>query len=233
MKYIIANWKANKDLDQAKTWANDFLQLLREDPYTRHGFEHDVVTLIICPSFPFIYPLRQLFQGHCNIEIGSQNVSQFGDGTYTGEVTAHNLSSLVRYSIIGHSERSQFFHETDADIGQRLQNARQFGIIPIYCVPKIPGQLPAEPTLLCYEPPNAISAGDGRGNNISPAYVHELRTRIKLPDTIAFIYGGSVNKNNVKEYLRYQNIDGVLLGGASLDPAHLFAIINAAIATAG
>ncbi len=229
MKYIIANWKANKDLDQTKTWVSAFLNLLQSNKDTQRGLENNRISIIICPPYPFIYPLKELFKNYVNIEIGSQNVSRYDDGTYTGEVTAHNLSSLVKYAIVGHSERTKYFHETVEDSLIKLQKVKQYGIVPIYCVPKFLESYPSDPTLLCYEPPNAISNGDGRGNNVSPADIYAIRVKMNLSDPVKFIYGGSVNKDNVKGYLKYPDIDGVLLGGASLEPEHLFSIVSIAV----
>lgn len=228
MKYFIANWKANKDINQAKTWVNDFINLINNDSVTLQKFTNEEIKVIICPSFPLIYPIKEMLNDFKNIELGSQDVSVFKNGIYTGEVTASNLSTLVNYAIIGHSERKKNNHETlETDI-IKINNAKKNNIEPIYCIADIAVSVPSNVKFVCLEPPVAISTGDGRGNFISPDKIVEELNRMNSSLSIKFIYGGSVNKDNIKLYLRYNEIDGFLIGGASLDPKHFYDIISQA-----
>ncbi|MBI3366039.1 triosephosphate isomerase [Candidatus Roizmanbacteria bacterium] len=192
MKYFIANWKANKNLVETKSWVNEFFEKFDQDLKTKQKLLDDYIKIIICPPFPLLYPLKELLNERKNIFVGCQDISSIEGGTYTGEVPAHSLESIVEYAIIGHSERKKYLHETADDVTKKY----------------------------------AISRGDGRGNNIPSVEIIEVRNRMKLPEGAKFIYGGSINKDNVGEYLQHEEIDGFLSGGASLDPLHFYTMIS-------
>lgn len=216
MKYFIANWKANKNLNETQAWVNEFL---KQKPINAE------VRIIICPPFSLLSPLKKMLEGQQNIAIGSQNISAFEGGTYTGEVTAHNLESIAGYTILGHSERKKYFHETEDEVKMKYTLARKYGIEPIYCVADSIMPYPSDIKFLCYEPPSAISTGSGRGNNESLESILKAKQALKVTSKMKFIYGGSVNKDNAAEYLNSKEIDGFLIGGASLDPVHFYQII--------
>lgn len=217
MKYIIGNWKANKNKAQAKAWIGEFLELSLEN------FQ-DKVAIIVCPPYPFLTLAHKAFKD-TPIQLGSQDISFFHAGSYTGEVAANTLADLVSYCIIGHSERRRYFKETDATVAQKTANVRDFEIEPIVCVRGISDQIPKNVKIIAYEPVHAI----GTGNNESVKKILEVKKCLHLdPDTI-FIYGGSVIPDNSEEYLGSDEIDGVLLGGASLDPKKFYKIIKYAL----
>lgn len=226
MLYFIANWKANKNLNETRAWVNEFFGKLDGDSKTTQKINDDLIKVIICPPFPLIYPLKELLADKKNVAVGSQDISKVEGGAYTGEVTGQNLSAMVEYTILGHSERKKFFNETDADVAEKYALAKRYGIEPIYCMAKPSLPLPPELQFLCYETPEAISKGDGFGNNEPVSEILKVRAALQLKPPIKFIYGGSVNKENAKEYLQYDEIDGLLIGGASLDPLHFYAIVS-------
>ncbi len=225
MRYFIANWKANKNLEETKTWVNHFFTHLDHDEKTTGKLNNDLIKVIICPPFPLLYPLKELLHDRKNIRVGCQDVSGIDGGTFTGEVPTYSLVGIAEYAIIGHSERKKYLHETVDDIMKKITLSQQNRIEPIYCAANAEATLPQKLTFFCYEPPDAISVGDGKGNNVSSAEIIEVRNQIKLPKNVKFIYGGSVNKDNVGEYLQHEEIDGFLSGGASLDPHHFYQMI--------
>ncbi len=225
MKYFIANWKANKSLEEMQSWTNDFTRNVDGNPEVKKKLDDGSIYVIICPPFSLLHPLKQLLQTYKNIFIGSQDISKIEGGTFTGEVPAHSLQSLATYTILGHSERKKLLNETEEDINTKYSFAKRNGIETIYCVAGANHTYPSDLNFLCYEPPEAISRGDGKGDFESSATILAAKETLKVPPTMKFIYGGSVNRDNVKEYLTHDQIDGFLVGGASLDPQHFFDII--------
>ena len=220
MKYFIANWKANKNLDETKQWADQFLKIYQPN---------NEKTVIICPPFPFIPLLDQAFSHLKNIKVGAQDLSVFESGTYTGEVTAKSLKGLVDYVIIGHSERRKNFHETQDIINRKINLAKKYQIEPIFCFGDDKEWTDPPVKFVTYEPPWAISKGyqDSMKTVIEekPETVVEVKKKLNIPPDKCFIYGGSVNLNNISHYLRYDQIDGFLVGGASLNPSTFYEIV--------
>ena len=215
MKYFIANWKANKNLDEALDWLDRLLKL---------PFRNDRAKMVVCPPFHLIYPLKLKLKSNPLISLGAQNISAFESGSYTGEVTAKSLQGLVEYTIIGHSERREYFNEKYDILLKKTRLAKKYQIEPIFCVRGENDAIPAGVRIVAYEPTYTI----GSGNNELIEKVLEAKQKLKLPKNVIFIYGGSVNKNNVPSYLRSQEIDGLLVGGASLDPKEFHDIVNPA-----
>ncbi len=214
MKYIIANWKANKNYTEAEEWINSFL---------KHDFAHvkKNTQIVICPPSPFIPLLNSKIKNHPFIKIGAQDVSCFEKGSYTGEITAKNLSGLITYVIIGHSERRKFFRETNQAFFQKHSLAKKYNITPIFCLRSIRDKIPPRVDFIAYEPIAAI----GTGKNESLEQILSTKKKLELGNKIKFIYGGSVNENNASYYLKNDEIDGMLIGGASLDPEKFYKII--------
>lgn len=229
MKYFIANWKANKNLEEMQFWVKNFIEYLNSKLGVKQKLENGKISVIICPPFPLVYPLKQSLQSYKNIFVGCQDISKIEGGTFTGEVPAHSLTSLVTYAIIGHSERKKFLNETDEEVNRKYFIAKHIGIEPIYCIAGTDHTYPKTLNFICYEPPEAISRGDGRGDFESSANILAAKQTLKVPSTMKFIYGGSVNRDNISEYLAHDEIDGFLVGGASLDPQHFFDIIGSSV----
>ena len=211
MKYFVANWKANKNLEEAFVWVDGFLknnlQLIKNQ-------------VIICPPYPLIYPLKEKLSGLKNIFLGSQDISAKSVGSFTGEVTGYTLKNLVSYVIIGHSERRTHFSENNEILKQKLSQAVDNGLKPIYCLRGSEDFVPDNVEFIAYEPISAI----GTGKNETVDNVLMVREKLNLKPGTKFLYGGSVNKNNAGDYLRSDKIDGFIIGGVSLDPQHFFEI---------
>jgi len=215
MKYFIANWKANKNYQATIDWVKVFKKLYRPKQNVR---------VIVCPPFPFVPDLKKELKYLENVYVGSQTISSFEKGSFTGEVTALSLVGLVSYAIIGHSERRKNFSEKDDDLAIKVILAKKYAIEPIYCIRDEKDQSPKGVRFVAYEPVAAI----GTGQNESPEKVVEMKKKLKITKENIFIYGGSVNEKNIKDYLKTENIDGFLIGGASLDPERFVRITNQA-----
>lgn len=217
MKYIIANWKANKTLLEVKTWLNVFLK-------KNLSSIKNQVQVIICPPYPFLSLVKEKLQDYSHIKLGSQDTSFFEKGPYTGEVCVKNLSGLVDYALIGHSERRYYFGETARILFQKFNLVLDNNITPIFCIRSAADIIPERSVFVAYEPVYAI----GTGRNESLNQVLKVKKTLSFSKDVKFIYGGSVNENNSSYYLENQKIDGLLVGGASLNPEKFYKIIKQA-----
>ncbi len=215
MRYFIANWKANKTFEEVKDWLRTFNK--------RYSSAEEII--IICP--PFIY-LTYIYQWLMkkkfkNVFLGSQDISAFEPGPYTGEIPASLLSFLIKFVILGHSERRKYQKETSEIIEKKINLALENKIQPIVCLSKLE-EKPLNMNnkiLLAYEPIEAI----GTGNNASLREVLNFKKNLHLKTKNIFLYGGSVNEINIGEYL-HKEINGFLIGSNSLDPNIFCRIIN-------
>ncbi len=234
-KYFIANWKMNLGFGETLSLAANARSLPQKK------FE-----LILAPSFPMLRAVRK----QCSLDLAAQNCAAWEKGSYTGEVSAKTLKELdCKYVIIGHSERRQHLNETDELINQKVKQAWKAQIIPILCfgekeeemenreqviVNQIKSALntikPNENNriMLAYEPVWAI----GTGKNCSADIVKNVGRMAKRmivsmlgsdfwDEKTNFLYGGSVNSKNIKEYLKVKEINGFLVGKTSLDADEL------------
>ena len=215
MKYFIANWKANINLEEALNWINKFLTM---------PSRNDRFKMVICPPAHLIFPINLRLKESEIISLGVQDLSSFESGNYTGEITAKSLQGLVDYAIIGHSERRKYFNEVYDLLSKKVLLAKKYQIEPIFCVRGENDPIPPSVRIVAYEPVYAI----GSGNNEPIGKVLEVKQKLKLPKNAVFIYGGSVNKNNISSYLHCQEIDGLLIGNASLDAKEFHDIVNQA-----
>jgi len=224
MKYFIANWKARKNLSQLDTWIKIFTEAINENSQLSLKLAENQIRIIICPPFSLLSTLKNNLPKIPNIFLGAQDISQFDEGNFTGEITAKNLRELAKYTIIGHSERRKYFNEDGNILTQKILMAKKYSLEPIFCLRDEKDLLPENPHLIAYEPVAAI----GTGQNESPEKVLSMKKRLNLPDKNVFIYGGSVDENNVQEYLNTKEINGFLIGSASLDPQQFYEIIKLA-----
>ncbi|OGH21359.1 MAG: hypothetical protein A2958_00980 [Candidatus Levybacteria bacterium RIFCSPLOWO2_01_FULL_38_13] len=230
--FIIANWKSNKTINEAEEW-------LEEISNIKYQISHiEYKEIILCPSFTLLPNLKSYIVNHkLPFKLGAQNVSKFREGAYTGEVTAQMISGLVKYCIVGHSERRKYFNENDDDVIEKIKLLLEYKIMPILCISDL-SQLDSyvnrgrqiigrsEEILFVYEPPDAISGG-GEYKPDSPEdsnlYAGKIKERI---GEIKILYGGSVNSDNVASFFSQPNIEGALVGQASLDPREFVEIIK-------
>lgn len=215
-KYVIANWKSNKTLAEVAFWLNNF-------PSNEESSKALLnLEIILAPPYPFLALAKEIItERQLPIKLAVQDLSPFGKGAYTGEVSAFNLQSLnVEYAILGHSERRRFLAESSQLVSDKVSEALSWKIEPILCLdqPYFTQQAQflktsvMEKCLIAYEPVTAIGSGQAEdAGNLSDIQ----KTLSPIYKQKSLIYGGSVNADNVTAYLRV--CDGVLLGGASLD----------------
>ncbi|MCG8424949.1 MAG: triose-phosphate isomerase [Proteobacteria bacterium] len=244
---IVGNWKLNKTIAEALALVTELknqLASLRR------------VDIGVAPVFTAIHPVVKRLDG-TNIGVAGQDCYWQDRGAYTGEVAASMLADAgCRYAIIGHSERRQLFGETDENVGKKTRAALDAGLTPIVCIGeteaerdsgetfnRIDAQLAGaldsiEPhevdrVVLAYEPVWAI----GTGRTASPAQAQEVHEHIRgqlrqrfdhVADSVRIQYGGSVKPANAENLMRQPDIDGGLIGGASLAAADFVAIVKAA-----
>lgn len=225
MRYlIVANWKLNKTISEAIEW-------LKEFGIQKTEFRSQNVKIVVCPSFTVLSELqRELKKTKLPIKLGAQNVSQFEKGQYTGEVSAGMLQGLVNYVIIGHSEIRKHFGETDQIISEKAKQCEKYGITPILCasnLDQLRGCEKAKDLVVAYEPLEAIST-EGEFHPDDPDHANEIAGKIKeiIGSKNRVLYGGSVHKDNVKYFAARKNIDGLLVGQASLDAERFVEILK-------
>ncbi len=212
---IVANFKANKNWDAVARW----LDLIGFQSSSFSG------TIIVCPSAPFLAAAHQMQMANSawRLQIGIQDLSQFEQGAYTGEVAASQISNLVKYAVIGHSERRQHFGEGDPVLATKVDNATKSRIEPIFCVQDENTAIPTGVKIVAYEPVFAI----GTGNPDSPENAQDVSQKIIGKGDYIVLYGGSVTDLNIKSFLKEGVIDGALIATSSLDPQSFIKILEA------
>lgn len=218
--FIAGNWKSNKTASEAQEWFQTFHAKASGIP------PQDQATIVLCVPFTLLGMLKwQIDTNHVPVALGAQNVSPFPDGAYTGEVSARMVADLATWVIIGHSERRKNFGETDAILVQKVAQAKGAGLKVIFCVPDEKTSIPAGVDVVAYEPVWAI----GTGKSDTSENANSVIANIKAKSQVArVIYGGSVTAENVAAFVAAPAIDGVLPGGASLDPDTFIGLILAA-----
>lgn len=240
-KYICGNWKMNKTSSEALEFAKEI-----------NEFEFNKVDVLIAPSFVTLESLRKNLKDE--IKVAGQNVSQFDDGAYTGEVSTSMLKDIgVEDVIIGHSERREKFSESDEIINAKVKKALEDDLSVILCLGEsleikeagkevdfvreellnsLDGVENIEKVTIAYEPIWAIGTGKTCSSEDAEKMCREIRNIIdekygEVSQKIRILYGGSVKPSNAGEILSKENIDGVLVGGASLKASDFIEIIKA------
>lgn len=244
-KVIAGNWKMNMLPNEAMEYVNKLEPLVKNT-------NNDV---IICVPYVDLFYVLNLAQG-TNIKIGAQNMHFAEKGAYTGEVSGKMLKSIgVEYVIIGHSERRQYFAETDESVNKKIKAAFENELKPIVCVGETLEQreqgvteeiittqtekalegLTDEQvvgTIIAYEPIWAIGTGKTATSEDANNAIKAIRNKIseiygnEVSENVIIQYGGSVKSSNAKELFTTSDIDGGLVGGASLDPEEFSKIVN-------
>lgn len=242
---IAGNWKMNTTLDEAVALVKDIRGKLDEA---------DGVVKIVCPPFISLAAVRDIIKGS-PVKLGAQNVFYAAKGAYTGEISPVMLAGLCDYVIIGHSERRQYFGESDEIVNKKVRAAQAAGLKPILCVGErleerkagkaqevVTRQMRGALALVsnprgmvvAYEPVWAIGIGLAATGEDATAIIGLIRRILadlygeELAQQTRIQYGGSVTAANVAEFLRQPEIDGALVGGASLKAADFVSIVEQA-----
>ena len=227
----------HKTQAESLEFLQEFMPKLDETPKDRE--------IVLCAPFTALSILSKSLHGS-RVHLGAQNVHWDAYGAYTGEISGPMLTEIgTSYVIIGHSERRQYFGETNADINLQLKAAQRYGLIPILCVGEtklqrdagkaeaiISSQLEKDLDgvdqqflVIAYEPIWAIGTGVTCESTEANRMLGVIRSQLTNPN-VSIQYGGSVKPNNINEIMAQPEIDGVLVGGASLEPASFARIVN-------
>lgn len=213
--WVVANWKSNKTISEALDWVSKVGPQIPKN---------DNLKVVVCPTFSCLSELKKaIIVGNFPISLGSQDLSPFEVGAYTGEESADLLKELVDLSILGHSERRKNFSETDEMVAKKVEQALKNNIMPLVCVQSKDTPIPEECKIVAYEPIWAISTGlantPGAGKADTPEDANKMASIFKQKNNaeLEVIYGGSVDSQNVAGFIDQENIHGVLVGNASLD----------------
>ena len=241
---IAGNWKMHKTIAEALEFVNE----------VKDRVNNDKVEAVICAPFTLLKDLKRATKG-TNIKIGAQNMHFEEKGAFTGEISPLMLKELdMDYVVIGHSERRQYFNETDETVNKKVLKALEVGIDPILCVGETLEEREAGNTkdvckvqvekalenvfkedlakvVIAYEPVWAIGTGKtatSEDANDVIAYIREVVANLygELANEVRIQYGGSVKPSNVAEIMNQSDIDGALVGGASLEANDYVELVN-------
>ncbi len=247
--FVAGNWKMNKTVAEARALVADMAPLLKEVK----GVEK-----VLCPPYMAVFPVAALLTG-TDIGLGAQNLHWEAKGAFTGEVAAGMIAEFCQYVIIGHSERRTYFGETDETVNKKTIAAGAAGLTPIVCVGETLAQYEAGKTaevvsgqvkaglkgltpelaakvVVAYEPVWAIGTGRAStGENANAVVRDHIRKPLAelygaaIAEGVRVLYGGSVTGANAAEFFGQSDIDGALVGGASLKVEDFLAIVKAAV----
>jgi triosephosphate isomerase len=242
---LVANWKMNNTAAKAAEWLAEFLPLAEE------SLAKDAADVVVCPPFTALYPMSQAFAGTA-LELGAQDMYWEHGGAYTGEISAEMLlENDVKYVICGHSERRMLLQESSEMVCRKVDAVSKAGMTPILCVGEsesireggltqqwLEAQLyeslqawdGQSELVVAYEPIWAIGTGKAATAEDAEAACAWIRDFLREKagahaDDIIILYGGSVNAANMPALLICPNVDGVLVGSASLKPAEFAKIV--------
>ena len=234
---LAGNWKMHKTQEEALEFLQGFMPQIEKTPEERE--------IVVCVPFTTLGVVSKNLHGS-RVQLGAQNVHWEKTGAFTGEVSAPMLVEIgARYVVVGHSERRQYFGETDETVNKRLLAAQSNGLKPILCVGESKQQRDAGETeshiirqlkedlvgvdqenlVIAYEPIWAIGTGETCNSKDANDVVGLIRSKLSNAD-VTIQYGGSVKPDNIDEIMAQSEIDGVLVGGASLSPDSWARIVN-------
>lgn len=241
---VVGNWKMNTSREEATQLAAAVRARVAAVP----------VEVVLCPPFVWLEAVRRELEG-ATIRVGAQDVYWESNGAYTGAVSAEQLAELCEYVIVGHMERRRLFGETDQDVARKVAAAVRAGIVPILVVGEdadargagrteevVRGQLAATlpppgsgPLVVAYEPAWAIGSGNPATPEQAQAVAGILRAQLADSgwdrETVPVLYGGSVGPETFGGFIAQPDLDGALVGRASLDPEAFSAMVETAAVT--
>jgi triosephosphate isomerase len=240
---IAGNWKMNTTLEEAKSLVRAILNEM-------DGIEG--MEIVLCPPFISLVAIKELLRG-TSVELGAQNMYFEDKGAYTGEISPLMLADLCDFVILGHSERRQYFFETDEIVNKKVKKAFEIGLKPIMCVGEslkdnetgktehvitnqvragLAGVSPTGQLIIAYEPIWAIGTGKAATGKQANATISLIRNIVaglwnrETAEAIRVLYGGSVTGNNIAEFIAEPDVDGALVGGASLKASDFVSILK-------
>jgi triosephosphate isomerase len=246
--FVAGNWKMYKTVEDAR-------QLVIDLGANLAGISG--VEKVLCPPFTSLLAVRALLEG-TDLGLGAQNMHWEAEGAYTGEVSPAMVAELCQYVILGHSERRTYFGETDATVNRKTKAALEHGLVPIVCVGETLAEYEAGatgqvvdrqlrlgmadldlsadvPLVIAYEPVWAIGTGRASTAEAANAVVADIIRPVfaglygeAAAQAVRVLYGGSVKAGNAGEFFNQPDIDGALVGGASLKASEFTAIVQAA-----
>lgn len=246
---VAGNWKMNKTAEQARSLISELLPGLQEIT---------AVEKVVCPPATALMSVATALAG-TNIGVGAQNMYWENSGAFTGELAPSMVKEFCQYVILGHSERRSYFGETDQSVNKKLKAALATGLIPIVCIGETLNENESGKTaevvtrqireglkeinlelakqiVIAYEPIWAIGTGKAAsGEGANRVLLEYIRPTLRvvfnedIASSIRILYGGSVTSANAAEFFSQTEIDGALVGGASLKPAEIIPITKAAI----
>ncbi len=253
-RIVAGNWKMNKTLDESVELASEVCRMVSQGITTRSGV---LPLVIMAPPFTSLKSVAEVLSSHSGIDLSAQNVAAWEGGAYTGEVSAAMVKSVgATWTLVGHSERRTLMGESDPSFNHRTRIAIQHGLKVIFCLGEVleerqknihfesvehqflnglgeMGELFAGNIVVAYEPVWAI----GTGHTASPeqagemhGYVRELIRKTfgrEVADSTPVLYGGSCKPDNAAELFAQPDVDGGLIGGASLDALQFTDIVRA------
>ncbi|GAB3952815.1 triose-phosphate isomerase [Spirosoma harenae] len=250
-KIVAGNWKMNKTSDEAQALLSEVINMVTTEVTGD-------VTVVLCPPALYLATARQTVAAGGKIALGAQNCHEKASGAYTGEISAPMLKSIgVEYVILGHSERRQYFGETNAQLAEKVNSALENGLTPIFCCGEsrdlrengdyigfVKNQLTESlfhlspesfaKVVIAYEPIWAIGTGLTASSAQAQDMHFELRQHIasqygdEIAQDITILYGGSANAQNAAELFAQTDVDGGLIGGASLKAPDFLTVVKAA-----
>ena len=240
---IAGNWKMNTTVSEAM----ELVKAMKEKLHQIAGVEK-----VLCPPFISLTAVKELIKG-TSIKLGAQNMYFERSGAYTGEVSPAMLTGLCEFVILGHSERRGYFGETDQLVNKKVKAALAVGLTPIVCVGEsleqnnasetvgvitrqvraaFEGIASPRVTVIAYEPIWAIGTGKSASGEQANAVIKVIRSTVaqiygdSVAQAMRIQYGGSANNANIAEFIRQPEIDGALVGGASLKAAEFLGIVE-------
>jgi len=248
-KIVAGNWKMNKTLIEAQALVSEVVNMAR-DEYRGTGL------MVLCPPSPFLSAVADLAKSQSNVAVGAQNCHEKDSGAYTGEISTSMIKSTgATYVIIGHSERREYFNESDELLAEKVSKVLTDGLIPIFCCGEsldireagnhlsfVKGQLSKglfhlsaedfKKVVVAYEPIWAIGTGVTASSDQAQEMHHELREHLatkfgESSNNTPILYGGSVKPDNAEDLFSRPDVDGGLVGGASLKSRDFADILKA------
>lgn len=247
-KIVAGNWKMNKSLDEGLSLVSEIIHMAEDE-------KHNEAEVVLCVPFIHLVSVAKMIQGKENIHLAAQNCHHEESGAYTGETSAAMIQSTgAKYVIVGHSERREYFGENDALLFAKIKQALSNGLSPIYCcgetldvretgkhISLVTGQVSEalfalspdeiQKVVIAYEPVWAI----GTGKTASAEQAQEMHAALRkhlavkfgeeIANSISILYGGSVKPDNASEIFAKADVDGGLIGGASLKSRDFMQII--------